>query len=89
MLTTYCKEGYTEVQRSQYINQSDPRIYGQSYVANTSSVDGRRRFADEEPQHDFIDYFQGFAQFRKRGLPRELPAKERVSVIEDRQLLDL
>ncbi|KAL6713000.1 hypothetical protein ACLMJK_009396 [Lecanora helva] len=80
---------YTEVQRSQHINQSDPRVYGQSYVANTSSADGRRRFAGEEPQHDHINYFQGFSQFREKGLPRQLPAKEKARVNEDSQLLDL
>ncbi|KAI9807092.1 MAG: hypothetical protein M1825_005809 [Sarcosagium campestre] len=82
-------ERYTEVQRSQHINQSDPRVYGQSYVANTSSADGRRRFNDEEPEHDHIDYFQGFSQFREKGLPRQLPAKEKARVYEDPQLLDL
>lgn len=88
-LTIWFAESYTEVQRSQHINQSDPRVYGQSYVANTSSVDGRRRFAGEEPQHDHINYFQGFSQFRERGLPRQLPAKEKARVNEDPQLLDL
>lgn len=33
-------EIYTEVQRSQHSTQADPRIFGQAYVANTSSVDG-------------------------------------------------
>ncbi|KAL9637832.1 MAG: hypothetical protein Q9164_001951 [Protoblastenia rupestris] len=66
-------ERYTEVQSSQHINQSDPRVYGQSYVANTSSVE------DEE----------GFSQFRGKGLPRELPAKEKARINEDPQLLEL
>lgn len=34
-------EWHTEVERSQHITQTDTHVYGQSYVANTSSVDGR------------------------------------------------
>lgn len=30
---------YTEVERSQYLTQTDPRIFDQTYVANTSSFD--------------------------------------------------
>lgn len=33
-------ERYTEVQRSQHLTQGDVRVFDQSYVANTSSVDG-------------------------------------------------
>ena len=40
-------ERYTETERSQHTTQNDPRVYGQSYVANTSSCDGRRTFLDE------------------------------------------
>ena len=82
-------ERYTEVQRSQHINQSDPRVYGQSYVTNTSSVDGRRRFADEEPQHDHVEYFQGFSQSREKGLPTKLPARQKAEIDGEKSLLDL
>ena len=81
-------ERYTEVQRSQHINRTDLRIYGQSYVANISSADRRRIFGDKEPEYDHIDYFQGFLQFRKKGLPKGLPAKEKARIYEDPQLLD-
>ena len=43
----------------------------------------------EEPQHDHVGYFQGFSQFREKGLPRELPAKEKARVNRDPQLLKL
>jgi len=31
---------YTEVQRSQHLTQAHPRVFGQAYVANMSSLDG-------------------------------------------------
>ena len=37
-------ERYTEVERSQHLTQGDPPVFGQSYVANTSSVDGQGAF---------------------------------------------
>ena len=82
-------EKYTEVQRSQHINQSDPRVYGQSYIANTSSVDGRRAFIGEEVQHDHIEYFQGFASLREKGLPSVLSAEKMATLMEDPLLVEL
>ena len=67
-------EIYTEVQRSQHLTQADPRIFGQSYVANTSSVDGQAAFLGEQVNHSHIDYFQSLEKFREPGLPCELPA---------------
>ena len=32
---------YTETERSQHITQNDPRVYGQSYVANTVREKGK------------------------------------------------
>jgi hypothetical protein len=66
-------ERYTPVQRSQHLTQGDPRVFGQKYVAQTSSVAGQSAFLDEEADHEPIDYFQGLEQFRERGLPCELP----------------
>jgi hypothetical protein len=56
-LTFSFLERYTEVERSQHILQSDPRIFGQSYVANCLAVDGQAAFLDEQPDHTVIDYF--------------------------------
>lgn len=50
-------ELYTEVQRSQHLTQADPRIFGQSYVANTSSVHGQAAFLGEATDHSHIEYF--------------------------------
>ena len=84
-------EIYTEVQRSQHLTQADPRIFGQSYVANTSSVDGQAAFLGEQVDHSHIDYFQSLEKFREPGLPCELPAHIEESLRQDcrRQELEL
>jgi Protein of unknown function (DUF3435) len=82
-------ERYTETERSQHINHNDPRIYGQSYVANTSSCDGKRAFLDQESQHDHVEYFQGFSKFREMGLPHALPAEIEASLEYDLKLVGL
>jgi Protein of unknown function (DUF3435) len=46
---------YTEVKRSQHLTQGDPCVFGQSYVANTSSVDGQAAFLGESSDHAHID----------------------------------
>ena len=82
-------ERYTEVERSQHITQTDTRVYGQSYVANTSSVAGKEAFLDEPAQHNHVDYFQSFAKFCEKGLPNSLPAGREALMRQDLQLLEL
>ena len=82
-------ELYTEVQRSQHLTQADPRIFGQSYVANTSSVDGQGAFLGEQVDHRHIDYFQSLERFREQGLPCELPAHVEESLKGDLRLQEL
>lgn len=89
LLTRHRTEKYTKVQRSQHITQSDPRVYGRSYIANTSLVDGRRAFLGEEAQHDHIEYFQGFASLREKGLPSVLSAEKKAALMEDPLLVEL
>ena len=89
LLMIDCIARYTEVERSQHINQTDPRVYGQSYVANTSSVCGKSAFLDEVAQHDHVDYFQSFAKFREKGLPTKLPAEKEDAIRRDSQFLKL
>ena len=88
-LLTDRAERYTEVERSQHITQTDPRVYGQSYVANTSSVDGKGAFLDEPAQHNHVSYFQSFAKFCEKGLPTCLPAEREAAVKQDPGLLAL
>lgn len=82
-------EIYTEVQRSHHLTQADPRIFGQSYVANTSSVDGQAAFLGEQVDHSHIDYFQSLEKFREPGLPCELPAHIEESLRQDRRRQEL
>jgi Protein of unknown function (DUF3435) len=82
-------ERYTEVQRSQHLTQGDPRIFGQSYVTNTSSVDGQAAFLGERADHSYIDYFQGLEKFCEPDLPCRLPASVEHQVNRDSRLLEL
>ena len=82
-------ELYTEVQRSQQLTQADPRIFGQSYVANTSSVDGQGAFLGEATEHDHIDYFQSLERYYEPGLPCELPIQLEQRLKHDPKLLVL
>jgi hypothetical protein len=70
------------VQRSQHLTQADPRVFGASYVANCSSVEGLAAFLGESTDHRHIDYFQGLERFREPGLPGKLPADRTESLTE-------
>lgn len=50
-------ERYTEVQRSKHIMKGDSRIFDQSYVVNTPSIDGQAAYLDEMANHSRINYF--------------------------------
>lgn len=51
-------ERYTKVQWSQHLTQDNLRVFDQSYVANTSSVDGQVTHLGEMADHSHINYFQ-------------------------------
>ena len=46
-LSTNSAEKYTSIERSQHLTQSDPRVFGDKYVANISSVDEKKAFLHE------------------------------------------
>jgi hypothetical protein len=50
---------------------SGARVFGQSYVANCSSVDGQAAFRDEESDHRHIEYFQRLEKFHEEGFKRD------------------
>jgi hypothetical protein len=77
------------VQRSQHLTQADPRVFGQSYVANYSSVDGQAAFRGEESDHRHIEYFQSMEKFHEEGLPDKLPAHLEEDIHHDPQLCEL
>ena len=82
-------ELYTEVQRSQHLTRADARIFGQSYVANLSSVDGQAAFLGEQIDHSHVDYFQSLERFREPGLPCDLPAHVEERLKKDPRSLEL
>jgi Protein of unknown function (DUF3435) len=82
-------EIYTTVQRSQHLTQADPRVFGESYVANTSSVDGQAAFLGETSDHSHIDYFQSLERFRESGLPCEPPVHVKQRSKDDPQFRKL
>jgi hypothetical protein len=86
---SHVTEKYTPVQRSQHLTQADPRVFGQSYVANCSSVDGQAAFLGEALDHRHVDYFQSLEKFRESGLPCELPAHLEDRLRSDPHLCEL
>lgn len=82
-------ERYTEVERSQHLTQNDPKVYGASYVANTSSACGKSAFANEEAKHDHVNVFQSFSLLRETGLPDKLPAKMKAEIRQETELIEL
>ena len=80
---------YTEVQRSQHLTQTEPRIFGRDYVSHTSSVDGQGAFLGEVVNHQHVDYFQGLGRFREPGLPCELPSRLEEGLKQDPELRKL
>jgi Protein of unknown function (DUF3435) len=82
-------ELYIKVQRSQHLIQADPRIFGQSYVANMPSVDSQAASLGEQVDYSYIDYFQSLERFREQGLSCELPAHVEERLKQDPQLQEL
>ncbi len=71
-------ERYTEVKRSQHITQTDTRVYGQSYVVNTSSINERSAFLNEPAQHDHVDCFHLLPSSVKRAFRARFQPKKRL-----------
>jgi hypothetical protein len=44
---------------------------------------------DEEDQSDHIEYFQGYIQYYERGLPGELPAEIKESILEKPDIVEM
>lgn len=71
------------------MTQADPRVFGQSYVANCSSVDGQAAFRDEEIDQRHIEYFQSLEKFHEDGLPDKLPAHLEEELKQDPRVCEL
>ncbi|KAH0430804.1 hypothetical protein CcaCcLH18_07584 [Colletotrichum camelliae] len=83
------EERYTEVKRCQHLTQTDRNIFGASYVANCSSVDGLGAFLGEQADHSAVNFFQGLEKFRESGAPNVLPAAIERALWQKGEVVDL
>ncbi|KAK5332098.1 hypothetical protein LTR93_001103 [Exophiala xenobiotica] len=79
----------SKLKRGQHLTQADLRVFGQSYPANCSSVDGQAAFLGEASDHSQIEYFQSADKYMEPGLPHELPARVEEELIHDPGLCGL
>lgn len=59
-------------------------MFGQSYLANCVSANGKAAFLGEAASHNAVHHFQGLERFREPDLPRRLPLRE-VDIIEEEE----
>ncbi|KAF7618041.1 hypothetical protein AFLA_006947 [Aspergillus flavus NRRL3357] len=67
--------------QSQILAQRDPKTFPEHYQAHCSSIDTVSAVLDEEVQTKHIEYFQGYGQICEPGLPLELPAHMKESIL--------
>ena len=77
------------MQRLQHLTQADPYVFGQSYVANCSSVAGLETFRDKPTNHRHVEYFQSLEKFREQSLPCEFPTRLEYALKRDPHLFEL
>lgn len=66
-----------------------PGTFPEHYQAHCSSIDTVSAVLDEKDQSDHIEYFQSYAQFHERGLPGELPAEIKESILEKPDMVEM
>jgi hypothetical protein len=66
-----------------------PGTFPEHYQAHCSSIDTVSAVLDEEDQSDHIEYFQGYSQFYERGLPSELPAEIKESILGKPEIAEI
>ncbi|KAK5202942.1 hypothetical protein LTR41_011299 [Exophiala xenobiotica] len=72
-----------------HLTQADEQVFGQSYVANCSSVDGQAAFRGEKSDQRHIEYFQSMEKFHEEGLPDKLPSHLEDDIYRDPELREL
>jgi len=75
-LANQVESKYSAEERCQLLNHRSRAIFGDSYIANTSIVDGQSASLLEERQEAHIDYLRSSRRFQEEGLPTKLPAKQ-------------
>ena len=66
-----------------------PGTFPEHYQAHCSSIDTVSAVLDEENQPDHIEYFQGYVQFYERGLPGELTAETKESILDKPDMVEI
>lgn len=74
---------------SQIMAHRGPGTFPEHYQAHCSSIDTVSAVLDEEDQSNHIEYFQGYSQFYERGLPSELPAEIKESILEKPEIAEI
>ncbi|KAL2782864.1 hypothetical protein BJX66DRAFT_330974 [Aspergillus keveii] len=80
---------YSRAQVAQVLTYKTQEIYRQDYVAHITRVDTVNSLLGNKPDTTLADYFQGFGQFNKRGLPSELPAERLIKLQYDPTLMEI
>ncbi|KAJ5288305.1 hypothetical protein N7508_011080 [Penicillium antarcticum] len=78
-----------EVELSQILAHRDPNTFPEHYQAHCSSIDTVSAILNEEPQSQHIEYFQGYGQFCEPGLPLELPAHIKESILMQPEMVEI
>ena len=84
---------YTNVGLAQTLAQKDLKVFGRSYVAKCSSVDGIAAFLDVPADHRHVELFQRLSIFSESGQPcfsaaqEEAALEKNVEVLEQRALM--
>ncbi|KAJ5500694.1 hypothetical protein N7453_009745 [Penicillium expansum] len=74
---------------SQIMAHKGAGTFPEHYQAHCSSIDTVSAILDEDNESDHIEYFQGYMQFYERGLPSELPAETKESILEKPDMLEM
>ncbi|KAL2700119.1 hypothetical protein AAEP93_008642 [Penicillium crustosum] len=74
---------------SQIMAHRGPGTFPEHYQAHCSSIDTVGAVLDEDDQSDHIEYFQGYIQYYERGLPGELPAEIKGSILEKPDMVEM
>ncbi|CEJ58338.1 hypothetical protein PMG11_06997 [Penicillium brasilianum] len=76
------EKSYGSAPVSQILAQKDPNTFPEHYQAHCSSIDTVSAILDEKAQTKHIAYFQGYSQFCEPGMPVELPAHIKESILK-------
>jgi len=82
-------ERYIEVERFQYITQTDFRTYNRNYITNLFFVNRKSTFFNKSVQHNYINYFQFFKKFQKKSLLISLSVEKKIEIRQNLYFLKL